>query len=120
MQTIVDIKPLKPGKVEAYKAFANEITNHYKKEFIDLLNRYGLKTVNTYFHKIGDVDFVIVVHLADDDAQTKLEQFATSTHPMDKWFVEQLDHLHDFDLLNGLSTSAQPIFALNLLEKEVC
>ena len=26
MQTIVDVNPLKPGKLEAYKAFAAEIT----------------------------------------------------------------------------------------------
>lgn len=111
MQTIVDINPLKPGKIEAYKTFTAEITGPRKKEFANLLERYGLKTANAYFHKIGDVDFVIVVHIAEDDARSKLEHFATSTHPMDKWFIEQLNELHDFTPLNGSSQASQEIFS---------
>src|SRR3989338_2689083 len=101
MQTIVDINPLKPGKLEAYKSFAAEITGSRQKEFADLLNRYGLKTAHAYHHKIRDVDFVIVVHIAEDDVKKRLEHFGTSKHPMDQWFVEQLTQLHDFSPLNG-------------------
>lgn len=111
MQTIVDINPLKPGKLEAYKAFAAEITGPRKKEFAEMLKRYGLKTANAYFHKIRDVDFVVVVHEAEDDARERLKNFASSTHPMEKWFVEQLSELHDFSPLNDAGQASTPIFA---------
>ena len=57
MQTIVDTIPLKPGKLEAYKKFTAEITGPRQKEFADLLNRYGLKTVNTSYQTIGGIIF---------------------------------------------------------------
>ena len=113
MQTIVDINPLKPGKLDAYKAFAAEITGPRKKEFADLLQRYGLKTVNAYYHKINDVDFVIVVHLAEDDARKRLENFNSSKNAMDQWFIEQLNEIHDFEPLNGKPQSSTPLFAFN-------
>lgn len=111
MQTIIDINPLKPGKLSAYKAFAAEITGPRKKEFADLLKRYGLKNAVANHHKIRDVDFIIVVHIAEDDARERLKNFATSSHPMDQWFVEQLSQLHDFSPLNGDGQSSHPVFA---------
>jgi len=114
MQTIVDINPLKLGKIEAYKTFVAEVTGPRQKEYTNLLNRYGIKTVHAYFHKIGEVDFVVVVHTAEDDARKRLEHFATSLHPMDKWFREELSKLHDFSLLNGRTQAAEAIFAYNV------
>ena len=113
METLVYINPLKPGKVEAYKAFCAGNNGPRKAECLDLLNRYGLKTAEAYFHKIGDVDFVVVVHIIEDDARERLTHFGTSTHPMDKWFVEQLEELHDLAPLNGASQEATPIFSYN-------
>ena len=112
MQTIVDINPLKPGKLQAYKDFIAEYSGPRRQEFIEMLGRYGLRTVDAYYHKIGDVDFVIVVHQADDDARKKLENFSVSSHPTEKWFIEQLNNLHDFGPLNGASNSAQSLFHL--------
>jgi len=116
MQTIVEIKPLKPGKVEAYRDFAAAITGPKKKEYADMLKRYGLKTANVYFHKIRDVDFVIVVHLAEDDAMERLQHFATSTHSMEQWCLEQLNELHDSTPLNGAPYAPQAVFAFNVAE----
>ena len=113
MQTLVDINPLKPGKVAAYKAFTDEINGPRRAEFMDLLKRYGLKSAEAYFHKIGDVDFVVVVHIIEDDARERLAHFGTSTHPMDQWFVKQLAELHDESPLNGAPREAKPIFSYN-------
>ena len=112
MQTIVDICPLKPGKLAAYKAFAAEITGPRKKEFADLLKRYGLHTANTYYHKIGDTEFVVVVHVAEPDARKRLQSFGTSQNLMDQWFCKQLEMLIDHaPLNNGGDQEAQLIFS---------
>ena len=113
MQTIVDIIPLKLGKVDAYKAFVAKIAGPRKKEYIELLIRYGLKSVNVYFHKINNVDFVVIAHTAEHDSRTRLTHFATSTHPMDQWFFKQLNDLYDFEILNGSTTSLQELFTLD-------
>lgn len=107
MQTLVYINPLKSGKLNEYKAFAAEITGPRKKEYTDLLKRYGLKTAKVYYHKLGSKEFVIVIHNAEDDATEKLANFPTSDHPHDRWFFEQLKNLHDFG--NG-ETQAELLF----------
>ena len=112
MQTIVDINPLKPGKLEAYKAFTKEFLGSRRAEFEGMLKRYGLHTAEAFYHKIKDVDFVIVVHYAEDDARERLKSFATSTHPMEQWFVKQLESLHDFSPLNGEGQASNSIFSL--------
>ena len=93
---IVDINPLKPGKLEAYKAFVAIITGPRKKEFSDLLKRYGLKTAEVFYQKLGDREFVIVIHQAEDDALDRLSHFESSKNPYDIWFSQQLKTLHDF------------------------
>ena len=55
MQMIVDINPLKPGMLAAYKNFCKEITGPRQKEFADLLKRYWLSTANVYHHKISPI-----------------------------------------------------------------
>lgn len=97
MKTIVFINPLKPGKLKEYKAFSAENTGHRKHEYIDLFNRYGLKNVKVYHHKLGDKEFIIVIHDAEDDAVERLANFSSSTNSYDQWFVEQLEKLHDLD-----------------------
>ncbi len=119
MQTIVDINPLKSGKLAAYKAFVAEIIGPRKREFSDLLTRYSLKTANAYHHRIQDVDFIIVVHLAEDDARARLEKFMTSTHPMDQWFAEQLNDLHDFTPLNGAEQASNLLFNFDVQTQEL-
>jgi hypothetical protein len=111
MKTIVDINPLKPGKLEAYKAFAREITGPKRQDLTEMFARYGLKTAEVFHHKIRDVDFIIVVHEAEDDVRERLEKFSTSNHPMEKWFVEQLSNLHDFESLNGEGQASKPVFS---------
>jgi hypothetical protein len=97
MQHIVFINPLKVGKLKAYKIFSAENTGPRKEENNDLLKRYGLLTTKVYYHNLGGKEFVIVIHGIEKDAKARLEKFATSNHPYDQWFLEQLRDLHDFD-----------------------
>ncbi len=111
MQTVVYINPLKPGKLAAYKAFSAENTGPRKKEYKDLLKRYGLKNAKVYYHKLGHKEFIIVVHDAEMDARERLSHFATSKHPYDRWFLEQLIDLHDFE--EGKENKAEHLFSFD-------
>ena len=110
-QTIVDLIPLKQGKLEAFQKFLAESIGPRRKEYCEMLARYGLKTTDVYLHKIKDVDVVIVVHQADSDAREKLKNFSTSDHPTEKWFAEELSKLFYFEPLNGEPQEAKSIFS---------
>lgn len=97
MKTLVFINPLKPGKLKEYRAFSAENTGPRKREYIDLLHRYGLKNVKVYYHKLGGKELIIVIHDAEDDAVERLINFSSSMNSYDRWFSEQLEKLHDLD-----------------------
>ena len=97
MKTLVFINPLKSGKLKEYRAFSAQNTGPRKQEYIDLFRRYGLKNVKVYYHKLGDKEFIIVIHDAEDDSAERLANFSSSKNAYDQWFVEQLEKLHDLD-----------------------
>lgn len=97
MKTILFINPLKPGKFDEYKNFAREITGPRKKEFIDLLKRYHLRTSEVWHHKFGEVEYVIVRHEVEENIEDPLKNWSTSMHPFDQWFQQQLTNLHDME-----------------------
>lgn len=97
MPTLVYINPLKPGKLEAYKAFCKENTSIGKEKYIEMLKRYGLKNAKAWHHELNGTQFVVVYHDAEENARELLADFMTSSHPYDQWFVEQLKDLHDFE-----------------------
>ena len=97
MKTILNINPLKPGKLNEYKAFAAEITGPRRKEFVELLKRYHLKTAEVWDHKLGDIEYIVVRHDVESDVTDPLANWMTSTHPFDQWFRQQLDNLHDME-----------------------
>ena len=105
MKKIVWVNPLKPGKLEAYKAFSATNTGSRKKEYVDLLSRYGLLNVQVYYHKLNDQEFVIVMHDTEDDAMARLAHFNDSKNAYDRWFTEQLNDLHDFTNVTGAGHS---------------
>ena len=103
MKHLVFINPLKPGKLKEYKAFAAQITGPGREEYNDMLRRYGHLHTRVYYHNLGGREFVIVIHDSEDDVEARLAKFTTSAHPYDRWFMQQLNHLHDFDIEAGKS-----------------
>lgn len=97
MATITFVNPLKPGKLNAYKAFMAEFTGPRKVEYLDLLQRYGLTTSKVHYHKIGNQEFVIVAHEQEPGKENLLTHWMESQHPFDLWFKDQLAQLHDFE-----------------------
>ena len=97
MPALVFVNPLKPGKLDEYKAFMAEFTGPRLGEYVDLLRRYGLKSSKVYYHRVADKEFVIVMHEAEDGARERLSKWNTSAHPFDIWFRTQLAVLHDLE-----------------------
>ena len=90
MKTLLFALPLKPGKLDAYRAFVKEATGPRKHEYADLLKRYGLKTVKVWYAKLAGKEYMMVLHDAEEDALERLKGWASSMHPFDRWFTEQL------------------------------
>lgn len=109
MKTLAFINPLKPGKLDDYKKFSATNLGLKQKNYIDLLNRYGLKNVKVYYHKLGDQELITVIHDAEDDAMARLANFPAPDSPYDKWFMEQLNDLHPMTQDN----QAQLLFELD-------
>ena len=83
MKTLLFATCLKPDTLGVYKRFVAEITGPRKKEYSELLKRYGLKTAKVWYEKLSDRDYVMIVHEAEDDALERLENWSSSTHPFD-------------------------------------
>lgn len=110
MKTIVLINQLKPGILNEYKSFMAEITSSRKAEYVDLLKRYGLKTSKVHYHKLGGIEFVVVVHEIEDYAPERLPTWVASTHPFDLWFKEQSQKFYDFE---SMKSAGQPQLVLD-------
>ena len=95
MQPMLLAIPLKHGKLAAYKAFVAEITGPKKREYSDLLKRYGLTSVTVWYHKIGGKEYAMVLHNTKGDASERLKHWPSSTHPFDVWFREQLANCYE-------------------------
>jgi len=114
MQIVLLTLPMKPGKLNEYKAFAEEIMGPRKEEYKDLLNRYGLKSVNVWHAKLADRDYVIVMHDADEKAKEHLQRWSSSTHPFDQWFSAQLLKCYDIKDFDHLPEQPEFLFGLQL------
>ena len=81
---------LKPGMLDVYRKFAAEITGPRKREYSELLKRYGLTTAKVWIEKIESRDRVVIYHDVEETALDRLKHWSSSTHPFDLWFAEQL------------------------------
>jgi len=95
MKTLLFTIPLKPGMLNAYKAFAAEITGPRKKEYSALLKRYGLKNGKVWHQKFGAKEYVMVYHEAENDVHERLKSWSSSTQPFDVWFRGELDKCYE-------------------------
>lgn len=108
MPTTLFVMPLKEDKTEAYKAFLKECLGPKRKDYKDLLMRYGLNTVKIWIHTLNGKSYAMFIHEMDDDAAKRLETWSKSTHPFDQWFDK---HLRDcYDIPNMENMPAQPEF----------
>ena len=84
-----------------------------KEEYTAFLKRYDLTGSTVHYHKLNDVEFVIVRHSLGPDAYARLANWPTSEHPFDMWFKEQLAIFHDFEEVDKAG-QPQELFAFEV------
>jgi len=95
MKSLLFIVPLKTDMLVSYKAFIAEITGARKREYSDLLKRYGLRTAKVWHQKVENKEYIMIFHLAEDNALERLKTWASSTDPFDLWFKEHLNKCYE-------------------------
>ena len=94
--------PLKPGLLKAYKAFAAEITGPKKSEYAAFLKRHGLKNCKVWHQKLEEKDYIFIYHDVEESALQGTTGLAESTHPFDRWFIQELNKYYENDFREAL------------------
>jgi hypothetical protein len=108
MSAALFIMPLKKGKTATYKAFLRECMGPRRKDYEDLLLRYGLNDISIWVSTIDGRDYAVFTHEMNDNAAKLLESWSTSSHSFDQWFDK---HLRDcYEVADVTKTSIKTDF----------
>lgn len=113
MKTLLFAMPLKPGKFGEYKKFVAEATGPRKKEYAEMLKRYGLKNVKVWHCKFESKEYMMVMHDSEEEAQKHLKEWSSSSHPFDRWFNEQILKCYDIQSIETVQDQPQLVFEFN-------
>lgn len=112
MQSLLFVVPFKPGMLDEYKKMIDEATGPRKKEYRDMLGRYGLKSVKVWYQSFSGKEYVIVLHdIEKKDAMERLQAWSSSTYAFDHWFREQLLKYYDIKDFDHLPEQPQAVFS---------
>ncbi|MEX1046153.1 MAG: hypothetical protein WD757_06710 [Actinomycetota bacterium] len=89
--------PIKPGKTEAWKSWADEMTGPRKADFDDLNKRHGLTTHAAWLQQNPDGSHLVVVVIDGPGDREFLGKLATSEHETDAWFRSNVEDIHPMD-----------------------
>ena len=89
--------PIKPGKEEAWKSWAAEISGARKAEFDDMNERMGLTTHAAWLQQNADGSQLAVVVLDGPGAPEFLGKLAVSNHGFDSEFRASAEDIHPMD-----------------------
>jgi hypothetical protein len=94
--------PLRPEKVESWKAFSRQLASARRAEFEDFNRRYGLTEHRAWLEKLPDGRHLVLVTHGGPGAKDFLEKLAQSDQPFDVWFREQISDAHGIDFARPL------------------
>lgn len=113
MSTVLFVVPIKSGKTATYKDFIKECLGPKRKEYKDLLVRFGCNTMQMWIHSISGKDYAMFTHELSENAAELLQGWSKSTHPFDQWFNRQLRDCYDIIDLDKMPP--QPVFVGEIL-----
>ena len=93
--------PIKPGKVETWKAWCAELTGSRKAEFDELNERLGLTTHAAFHQANPDGSDLAVVVLDGPGASDFLPKLVASDNEFDVWFRSSIGDIHPMDFSAG-------------------
>ena len=90
--------PLSAGKLEPWQAFADQLTGPRQAEFDDMNRRHDLTDHRAYLQPTPDGNYLTLVVIEGPGADAFFGTVTQSGHDFDRWFVESIVELHEFDL----------------------
>ena len=97
--------PIAAKNVDAWKAWAGELTGARKTEFEDMNKRFGLTEHRAYLQPTPDGNFLAVIVQEGPGSETFAAKLVASDHPFDRWFVQTIAGVHGIDP----NTQAPPV-----------
>src|SRR3989304_9344119 len=89
--------PIKPGKLDAWEAWAAEMSGPRKSDFDDLNRRHGLTTHAAWLQQTPDGNNLVVVVFDGPGAAEFMGKLAGSDHEFDAWFRSIIEDVHPMD-----------------------
>ena len=89
--------PIMPGKLEAWKKWAEELKGAQKQEFQDFNERMGLTGHRAWLQANPDGSHLVIVLHEGPGASEFMGKLATSDHPFDQKFREAVSDAHGID-----------------------
>ena len=89
--------PIKPGKLDAWDAWMNDLKGPRKAEFEDMNSRHGLTTHAAWLQSTPDGNQMVVVVFDGPGAGTFMQNVATSDNEFDAWFRSNVEDVHPMD-----------------------
>jgi hypothetical protein len=96
MSLIAFVAPILPGKREQWDAFTAEISGPRRTDFNASRQRLGVHE-RSFLQETPMGDFVIVT-VEGDNPMEAVGAFANSDDDFSRWFVQQVQEIHGFDL----------------------
>ncbi len=93
---IASATPILPGKLEAWRRFAQDMQGARREEHQASRRRLGITTERAYYQPTPQGDLAIV-YLEADDLGRVFQGLATSQDPFDVWFKQQVLDIHGVD-----------------------
>jgi hypothetical protein len=89
--------PILPGKLDAWRAFIDEVNGPRKAEFDQFNRRYGLTKHEAWCCETPMGPLAVAIH-EGPGADSMVPKLAGSTDAFDAWFASKLLELHGMDL----------------------
>ncbi len=100
MATYALAMPIRKGKTETFKKYAQELRGERREQYFDYARKVGLDLEQVWIQHTPDVD-LLVIRWETDDPKKVMEYTRTSQEPFNKWFREKiLVECLDIDLSN--------------------
>jgi hypothetical protein len=96
-RTVLIVAPILPGKAEAWRRFMQEMGGSRREEYEASRRRLGIRAERAWISETRRRTIGIIIIEANHLEQA-LADLATSDHPFDRWFREQLLTLQAVDL----------------------
>ena len=89
--------PLAVDRVEAWEAWAAELSGPKKADFDAMNSRAGLEEHRAYLQPMPDGNFLVLVVAEGPGADGFLDALGESDHEFDQWFMGNVADLHAVD-----------------------